>query len=282
MLHRSRAFLATYRFLPHRALNRAARLIAEVEPPAWALRAALAVWAKRAGIDLDEAEGAPYRTLQEFFLRALKAHARPLGDGFISPVDAHVMATGVVSDDHEIRIKGQSLSLARVVGGGERLDAFRNGTFAVLFLSPADYHHIHMPMAGRIVSVLSLAGRYFPQNEAALTHIARVHERNERALLTCMSARGEPFLLVLIGASLVGGIHLAGAPQSRWMQPHEATLDLVLERGERLGHFAFGSTVIVIVPRSYAPVAALAAGARVRLGETLFRRRDQGEPARPT
>jgi phosphatidylserine decarboxylase len=282
MLHRSRAFLATYRFLPQRALNHAARLIAEAEPPSWALRAAIAVWAKRAGIELDEAEGAPYHTLQEFFLRPLKAGARPLGAGFISPVDAQVMATGRVSDDHEVLVKGQPLSLARVVGDGERLEPFRDGTFAVLFLSPADYHHIHMPVAGQVVSVLSLAGRYFPQNEAALTRIARVHERNERALLTCVSEHGEPFLLVLIGASLVGGIHLAGASQSQWMQPHPTRLNLELERGERLGHFAFGSTVIVIVPRNYGAVAVLAPGARVKMGETLFKHRDQGVPASPT
>ena len=282
MFHRTRLFLAAYRYLPHRALNRTARFIAEREPPLRLVSALIALWAKHGGIDLSEADGAPYRSLQEFFLRSLKPGTRPLGDGFVSPVDGTIIACGPISRDREVSIKGHALSLARVLDDDAQFAALQGGSFCVVFLSPADYHHIHMPISGRVLRVRSIAGRYFPQNEVALGHIARVYERNERAVLACTSEQGLPFALVLVGASLVGGIHLDHADQAHWLQPRAVSLDLALQQGQRLGHFAFGSTVVALVPAGYAPARTLRVGRHVKFGQTLFEASVQEPAASPT
>jgi phosphatidylserine decarboxylase len=268
--HQTRLFLRGYGLLPQAAINRCALAAACAERPAWAVQLAIRLWARRLGIDAARAPGAPFRSLQAFFLRGLAAGARPLGEGFVSPVDARVLACGPIEPELCLRIKGHVVSLAALLGGPEALAAVSGGTFAVLFLSPDDYHHVHMPEAGRIVRLRWIPGRYFPQNEAALRHIPRVHAHNERLVLHAESARGDAFVLVMVAASLVGGIHLAAHERSSFARAPDTELDWQLAHGERLGHFAFGSTVLVFVPGHYLPSARLKLGGVIRMGETLF------------
>jgi phosphatidylserine decarboxylase len=142
----------------------------------------------------------------------------------------------------------------------------------VIFLTPRGYHRVHMPVAGTLESVRWIPGRYFPQNEDALDVIPRVYERNERATLSCRDGEGRPFLLVMVGASLIGGIHLEGVARREWMRTREVRLDRRLAQGDEIGHFAFGSTVVVLLPWS----AEVRERATVRMGETLTER-----PGRP-
>jgi phosphatidylserine decarboxylase len=126
-----------------------------------------------------------------------------------------------------------------------------------------------MPIDGELVDVRWIPGRYFPQNEAALEHIPRIYERNERAVLRARSRTGE-FLLVMVGASLIGGIHLEGIAQKAWMKTQPVALGRALSCGDEIGHFAFGSTVVVLLPRGFAEFPLEPLDGEVRMGETLF------------
>jgi phosphatidylserine decarboxylase len=181
-------------------------------------------------------------------------------------------------------VKGERLSLERIVNGASPgvspaidLSPYAGGRYAVLFLSPRGYHRIHMPFDGDLVDVRWHAGRFFPQNERALARITGVYERNERAVLRLRRAspksedNGE-LLVVLVGASVVGGIELAAAPRARWVGPAPAPLGAVYRRGDEIAHFTFGSTVIVLEPPEGRGLAGAgpAAGTDVRAGTRLW------------
>lgn len=273
MLHRSRPFLLAYRFLPHRLLNGAAAWLVRRERPRSLVRAAIDAWVRRERIDLADFAPAPYRTVEEFFLRRLRPGARPLGDGFVSPVDARIVEAGTIEGGAELRVKGRRVSVERLVNGGRHalpLDDYRGGRYAILFLSPRGYHRIHMPSDGVVESCRHLPGRFFPQNEDALRHLDGVHLRNERAVLACRGGDG-PFLLVLVGASLVGSIELADLARADWARREPVTVARLRRKGEEIGHFTFGSTVVVLLPRSPRLQPARAAGDDVKMGETLYR-----------
>jgi len=274
-LHRTRAFLRSYAFLPHRLLNRGTALVTAARRPAWAVDRAVRAWVEREGIDLSEFEDRRFESLDDFFLRRLATGARPLGDGFVAPADGNLIASGRIDLARPLVVKGQRLSVDRVVNGRVHdldLAAYQGGTYAVIFLTPRGYHRVHMPVAGTLESVRWIPGRYFPQNEDALDVIPRVYERNERATLSCRDGEGRPFLLVMVGASLIGGIHLEGVARREWMRTREVRLDRRLAQGDEIGHFAFGSTVVVLLPWS----AEVRERATVRMGETLTER-----PGRP-
>jgi phosphatidylserine decarboxylase len=272
--HRHPSFLRLYGLLPHAVLNRGLARLTRVTRPRWAVRRAISIWSRRAAIDLSECESREYTSVDDFFLRRLKPGSRPLGRGFVSPVDAKLLALGTVSETSVLSVKGQELTLERLVnagGAGFDLRPYWGGRFAVLFLTPRGYHYVHMPCDGVLEQIAWVAGRYFPQNEDALRVIARVHERNERAVLRCTAAGGQPFLMVLVGASLIGGIHLTGLPRQSWIKTEPVTVSRSLRKGDELGWFTFGSTVIVLLPRtpSGAPPRT-SAPSEVRMGQTLF------------
>jgi phosphatidylserine decarboxylase len=125
-----------------------------------------------------------------------------------------------------------------------------------------------MPVDGIINEARWIPGRHFPQNEQALQHIDRVHERNERLVLRCHTSAGSELLLVMVGASVIGGITLKGVPRSSWTRPTPAVLALHRARGEEIGHFTFGSTVVVALPRQCGPLLP-AVGDDLRMGQTL-------------
>jgi phosphatidylserine decarboxylase len=265
------ALLRAYRFLPQRLLNRSFAELTALRRPRWAVDAAVRGWAALERIDLGDFEDRPYESIDDFFLRRLRPGARPVGPGFVSPVDGRVLASGRLSRSSELCVKGQRLSLERVVNAGlHELDLapYDGGSFAVVFLSPRGYHRVHAPEAGVLHDVRWIPGRYFPQNEVALDHIPRIYERNERAVLRCALADGREYLLVMVGASLVGGIHLEGLPRERWVRRGATPIARAHEKGAEIGHFAFGSTVVVLLPAGLS--TAPAALGEVRMGETLF------------
>jgi phosphatidylserine decarboxylase len=268
-LHRSAGFLAAYRFLPHRLINRAAGRLARARRPRWLVEAAIRAWVARERIDLADFAPARWDTVEEFFLRRLRPGARPLGPGLVSPVDGTVVASGEVTAGARLVVKGRTMSLARLLGEATP-EAWLGGRYLSLFLSPRGYHYVHMPADGELASCRWIAGRYFPQNEDALAHLDAVYERNERAVLHLRLDGGGGMALVMVGASLIGGIHLAGAERARWARPGTTPLGLDRARGEELGHFTFGSTVVLVLPPGLAGAPRHAVGASVRMGETLF------------
>src|SRR5262249_17618060 len=150
------------------------------------------------------------------------------------------------------------------------LASYVGGHYATIFLTPAGYHHVHMPADGEVLDCRHIPGRYFPQNEDALEHIDRVYERNERAVLRCRTNGGVPFLAVMVGASLIGGIHLAGLERTSWVGPHPVTLARRVAKGDRLGHFTFGSTVVLLLARGAAGPLVAEPGTSIRMGQTIW------------
>jgi phosphatidylserine decarboxylase len=131
-----------------------------------------------------------------------------------------------------------------------------------------------MPVAARLVRCQWIPGRYFPQNAVALQHIQAVYERNERATLFCETATRRPFLMVLVGASLVGGIHLADLPREQWVSPRPTQVDRPYDQGQRIAHFSFGSTVVLLFPRGVLSRLLVSAGAQVQMGQPIAQLRE--------
>jgi phosphatidylserine decarboxylase len=265
------AFLRSYRFLPHRLLNGAAAAVTAARRPRWAVRAAIRTWSRLEQIELDDFERGPFASLDAFFLRALRPGARPLSPGFVAPVDGKLVASGALDEGSRLTVKGQRLSVDQIVNAKRYdldLKPYVGGAYAVIFLTPRGYHHVHMPCDATIEDVRWIPGRFYPQNETALEHIPSVYERNERAVLRARAADGQEFLLVMVGASLIGGIHLQALERRAWVGLRCTSVQRRYRKGERIGHFAFGSTVVVLLPQGRDH--RLRASPEVRMGETLF------------
>jgi phosphatidylserine decarboxylase len=154
---------------------------------------------------------------------------------------------------------------------GLDLEPYAGGAFVVVYLSPYGYHGVHMPTDGRLLEARWLPGRFFPQNDGALVALPDVYARNERVVLRCLEQYGREYLLVLVAASLVGGIHLCGLDRREWARPRALALDWPVAKGARIGHFGFGSTVVVLLPRG-AGRPAVRPGHDVLMGHTVVQR----------
>jgi phosphatidylserine decarboxylase len=261
-----------YPALPDRLINRAFARVTAARWPRWLLARVIDRWIRQAGIDMRDFAPKDYASIDEFFLRELRPDARPIAHGVVSPVDGVVVASGAITPDYRVRIKGSSMTLARVVNGKHHhlaLDDFEGGSFLVIFLTPNGYHRVHAPLDARLTELLWIPGRYFPQNERALARIPRVHERNERLTMRLSAGDGET-LLTMVAASLVGGIHLASEPRARWARLEPTPIDRSLRKGEELGHFSFGSTVVMLTSRALNLEPLLEEGAWVKMGQKIF------------
>jgi phosphatidylserine decarboxylase len=270
--HRHPALLKSYGALPHHLINRGLARLTSARRPAWAVQAAIRAWSNLAHISLDDFESRRFESVDDFFLRRLRGGARPLHEGVVSPADGVLVDAGSLDRGRTLWVKGQALSTARIVNAGLHdfdLEPYTGGSYAVVFLTPRGYHRIHMPCDGVLRDVRWIPGRFFPQNETALQHIPRVYERNERAVLRIGLADGRELLLVMVGASLIGGIHLRAAPREQWLGRGAHTLERRYSKGDEIGHFAFGSTVVLLLPKGLARLTH--SGPDVRMGETLFR-----------
>ncbi|MFL5304812.1 MAG: archaetidylserine decarboxylase [Polyangia bacterium] len=278
-LLRSAPFLRAYHLFPHRAINRLARRVARARRPRRLIQALMRLWVRHDQIRLDDcavSDLAQFTSLEDFFLRSLRPDARPIDPaGIAAPVDGRLIAAGTLQADTCLVVKGHPLSFARVVNGRAPtdplpLDAYVGGAYAVLFLSPRGYHRIHAPVSGHLVDVRWVGGRFFPQNEQALAQIPGVYERNERAVVRVRAGGATDLLLVLVGASVVGGIELEGHGRADWVGPAPFAVGRLYARGAELGHFTFGSTVIVFAPAGAAGDLVPALGTDVRMGQRLW------------
>ncbi|HEY0138502.1 MAG TPA: archaetidylserine decarboxylase [Nannocystis sp.] len=271
-LHRSAAFLRMYWAAPHALLGRITRALATATAPRWAIDRVIARWIRRAAIDMHDFEAGPFPTLEAFFLRRLRPGARPIADGFVAPADGIVVGAGPIDHGTIVQVKGIDLDLARLTcgrGPALPLAAYEGGRYTTIFLTPDGYHHVHMPVAATVHELRWIPGRAFPQNHDALRTIPRIYERNERVTLRCTTDDGHDFLLIMVGASLIGGIHLDGLERAAWARRLPFHWRRSFARGERLGHFSFGSTVVLLVPPALAgPTPAI--GEPLRMGQRLW------------
>jgi len=211
----------------------------------------------RYGVDMNEAANpdiASYASFNDFFTRPLRDGARPLAQAdFICPVDGAISQLGAIDDHHIVQAKGHRFTTTDLVGGDAALAAaFRHGSFANLYLSPRDYHRIHMPCAGRLTRMLYIPGSLFSVNPVTARGVPNLFARNERVVCVFESPDHGPFVMVLVGATIVGSMATTwhgvvnakrtGLP-SEWRY---ADQEIVLAQGEEMGRFLLGSTVVML------------------------------------
>jgi phosphatidylserine decarboxylase len=218
-----------------------------------------------------------YTSFNDFFTRPLKAGARPIAAApFVCPVDAAISQFGPIEHDQLFQAKGHSYSTRALVGGDQALaHRFEHGHFATLYLAPKDYHRIHMPCDGRLTRMIYIPGDLFSVNPLTARHVPSLFARNERVVCVFDCAHG-PMVLVLVGATIVGSMATVwhgvvnpprpGEPR-QW---HYENQNITLAKGEEMGRFLLGSTVIMLFPQNVLTFTPDWAATRpVRLGEAM-------------
>jgi phosphatidylserine decarboxylase len=241
--------------LPKQAMTKLAGRIAGAKGGAMTTR--LIRWfVKRYNVNMDEAHNpdiASYASFNEFFTRPLKAGARPLASAdYVCPVDGCISQFGAIVDDQIFQAKGHHFSIAALVGGDAQLaERLRHGSFANLYLSPRDYHRIHMPFDGRLTRMIYIPGQLFSVNPTTARGIPDLFARNERVACVFDSASG-PFVMVLVGATIVGSMAtvwhgVVNPPRTKdtreWRYDDQ---DIRLNKGDEMGRFLLGSTVVML------------------------------------
>ena len=265
--------------LPKLALTRLAGRFAGARAGA-VTTAAIRRFVARYGVDMSEAaepDITRYPTFNEFFTRALRPDARPLApSGWLCPVDGAISQFGAIDRDRIFQAKGHDYSTTTLVGGDAALAArFQDGQFATLYLSPRDYHRIHMPCAGRLLRMIHVPGALFSVNPVTARGVPGLFARNERVVCEFATDHG-PFVLVLVGATIVGsmatvwhGVVNPPRPQAPRAWRYDAQ-PVDLTRGAEMGRFLLGSTVVMLFPRGVLRFdPAWAAGRPIRMGEHM-------------
>lgn len=234
----------------------------------------------RYGVNMAEAaepDVAQYSTFNAFFTRALRAGARPLADAaLVCPVDGAISQLGAITGDRIVQAKGHDYTTTALVGGDAALAAqFANGSFATIYLSPKDYHRIHMPCDGTVRRMVHVPGDLFSVNPATARGVPGLFARNERVVCVFDGAQG-PFVLVLVGATIVGSMAtswhgVVNPPSPGTVRAWDYADGAVrLRQGDEMGQFLLGSTVVLLFP---APGVVFTAEWRaervVRLGEAM-------------
>jgi len=253
-----RASLALQHLVPQKFLTRLVR---------WGTRWTFGPWknflirtiVKQYDVDLSEAATADfsaYESFNAFFTRALKDGARPLDpepEAILCPADGRVSQAGAIEHGRIFQAKGFDFGTGELLGDDARAAPFHDGSFVTVYLSPRDYHRVHMPLAGELVETVHVPGRIFGVAPFAVDAIPRLFARNERLVCHFESALG-PFAVVLVGAMLVSGVStvwdgVAIPPYaSSIVRRDYRSRGIWLKRGAELGRFEMGSTVIVLLP----------------------------------
>ena len=243
---------------PKRALTRFAGRVARAERGA-VTTGIIRRFVRKYGVDMNEAlepNLARYASFNDFFTRALKPGARPIAQAdLVCPVDGAVSQFGPVAGDQIFQAKGHRYSTTALVGGDAALAAqFADGSFATVYLSPKDYHRIHMPCDGRLTRMVYVPGELFSVNPVTARGVPGLFARNERVVCVFESARG-PFVLALVGATIVGSMAtvwhgVVNPPRGRQVREWRyEQAPVALRQGEEMGRFLLGSTVVLLFPR---------------------------------
>lgn len=269
--------------LPHHLVSRLVGYMARSEVP-FVKNNFIKVFLNRFDINMSEAaqeDPYAYDNFNAFFTRALKNGVRPIdaeAHSIVSPADGAISQLGPILGSDVLQAKGRHYSLYELLGGDSALAAeFTNGSFATVYLSPKDYHRVHMPFTGTLREMIYVPGRLFSVNQATTRQIADLFARNERAVCVFDTEHG-PMVVILVGAMIVAGIETVFSgpvtPLARSVQRTRYALDekgpIVLNKGDELGRFYLGSTAILLFPEGKASFnPSLAADSPVRMGEKL-------------
>ena len=269
--------------LPHRLMSSLARRLAYSSSPRtkqWLIDTVT----RKFGVDLTEAaqpDATAYPTFNAFFTRALKPGARvadPDPRALLMPADGHVSQCGAIENGRIFQAKGQSFTAAELLGDAVAAKPFANGLYATVYLSPKDYHRVHMPWTGTLRETVHVPGRLFSVGNAAVATVPRLFARNERLVCHFDTSFG-PMVSVMVGALLVSGVETvwSGEEIPRYgiaiTRKDWRGKNITLERFAEMARFNYGSTVIVLLPPGVAELAPeLGAETPVRLGQRLATR----------
>ncbi|WFE72330.1 archaetidylserine decarboxylase [Halomonas sp. M1] len=237
--------------LPHHALSRLTGRFAQCDNP-WVKDPLIKAFIKRFKVDMSQAlepDPTAYATFNDFFTRALKADARPLGEGLLSPADGTLSQYGHLTAGQLVQAKGHTFSAQTLLGGDSALaEEFMGGSFATVYLSPSDYHRVHMPVTGTLREMIYVPGRLFSVNQATANYVPGLFARNER-LVCIFDTENGPMAMVLVGAMIVAAIETVWSGQVTPLSGHPQRMQfgqpIVLERGAEMGRFKLGSTVVM-------------------------------------
>jgi phosphatidylserine decarboxylase len=278
-------FLLTNR-VPRVLLTRLMGRLSRIRSP-WFTRCAIRVWRMFTELDLEESAETRFESLRDCFTRALKPGSRPIDVDpavMVSPCDAIVGECGQVEDGRLYQAKGFPYAIEDLFGSEEAARAYRDGCYVTLRLTSAMYHRFHAPDEGRIRHVTYLSGDAWNVNPIALRRVERLFCRNERAAVHCDGGDGRPFALVAVAAILVASIRIHGLNallHLKWRGPNEFPCEWPVRRGEELGWFEHGSTIILFAPAGFKLHGSVSRGSRVRMGEALVSKPPESDGSSP-
>lgn len=285
----SRVAATSLSVLPRKGLSRALGRAARVSAPRPLLRASIRAYCLAYNVDLAEYEvpEAGFETFDAFFTRRLKPGTRPLDPdpgALLSPADGRLEDASVIEDGSTLQIKGRTYSVAELLSDARAPSLYAGGQFAVVYLSPRDYHRVHTPVTGEVQILRHVDGTLFPVNAIGLQHVPRLFARNERVVVEQNTAQHGPIATVMVGAIGVGRISMSfdaelvtNDGRAHRERTFAAGQGPRLERGGELGTFHLGSTVIVFAGPTAGARLVKRPGDHVRMGEALWRKRDDAQ-----
>ncbi|MAM37893.1 MAG: phosphatidylserine decarboxylase [Erythrobacter sp.] len=275
-------FIWLQHVLPHHVVSRSAGKIASSRTP-WLKNLLIRRFVEAYDVDMSEAARSidEFASFNDFFTRELKPGARPLGDAstqILSPADGAVSQIGRIEQGRIFQAKGRHFTAAQLLGGDEKTaHRFDGGSFATIYLSPRDYHRVHMPAAGTLKSATYVPGELFSVNQVTAENVDGLFARNER--LACLfDGPDGTFASVMVGAMIVAGIETVWSGLVETHNPHLVREDFAsgehsFSAGDEMGRFILGSTVVLLFePGKVEWSAGLKAGDSVRMGQPIGRR----------
>ncbi len=268
-------FIQTQRIVPQQQLSRVVGKVAESENPL-IKNVVIQAFKAKYGIDLSiaqQTDALKFKSFNDFFTRALKDGVREIDvnpKSVVCPADGAISQIGLVKDGDVFQAKGQSFSVDKLIGDPQLAEPFKNGEFATVYLSPKDYHRVHMPFAGTLTETLYIPGELFSVNQTTAENIPGLFARNERMVCLFDTELGR-MAVVLVGAMIVAGIETVATgkvkPTGRLELNHH---EMKLEKGAELGRFYLGSTAIILFEKDkMAWDAQFKANSAVVMGEAL-------------
>ena len=272
---KKKVFIQAQRIVPQQKLSRVVGKVAASENPI-VKNIVIQAFKAQYGIDMSIAEQSnalKFKSFNEFFTRSLKSGARQIdanANSIISPADGAISQLGKIDDGDIFQAKGQSFSVEKLIGDPQLAAPFKNGEFATVYLSPKDYHRVHMPFAGTLTETLYIPGELFSVNQTTAENIPGLFARNERMVCLFDTDVGR-MAVVLVGAMIVAGIETVATgkvkPTGRLELNHH---NLALAKGDELGRFYLGSTAVVLFePNKMAWNTSFRANSTVVMGEAL-------------
>lgn len=279
----NKLFVLSQYLIPQRIVTQLAGKFADSEAMPAVKNRVVKWFVRHYGVDMSEAvepDPTAYPSFNAFFTRALKPGVRPLAEGesvVISPVDGAMSQLGQINSDRVFQAKGQSFSLLELLGGdGARAEPFAEGEFATIYLAPKDYHRIHMPLAGTLREMVHVPGKLFSVNPVTAQNVPNLFARNER-VVSIFDTEFGPMAMVLVGAMIVGsvettwaGVVAPGGREVSGTRYDTLKTPIRFDKGDEMGRFRLGSTVILVFPKGVARWdPGMDAASNVRLGDAL-------------